>query len=322
VEAIVTMRVPLDLFWIATSIAISSLPTVARSEDTAKPAPQTMIVNNQEVPVPQTPMLGDDKLLLTGGVSSLEGAAGGGLTPWAVIGGYGTQEQIGATAYYTRVDVASYHLNDTGIALGWFDRLELSLAQQSFNTEKVGAALGLGRGFTLTQDILGIKFRVAGDAVLDQDRWLPQLAVGLQYKKNDQRAVLQAIGARDSHGVDFYLSATKLLLGQSLLLDGTIRLTKANQIGLLGFGGDRNNAYRPEFEGSVAYLLNRNLAIGAEYRGKPNNLGIAREDDWYDAFLAWAPNKHVSVTLAYADLGNVVIKNHQRGIYLSLQLAL
>ena len=30
-----------------------------------------------------------NKLLLTGGVSQIEGAAGGGLTPWAVIGGYG-----------------------------------------------------------------------------------------------------------------------------------------------------------------------------------------------------------------------------------------
>ncbi|TAN00662.1 MAG: DUF3034 family protein, partial [Rhodanobacteraceae bacterium] len=30
------------------------------------------------------------KLLLTGGVTSISGAAGGGLTPWAVIGGYGT----------------------------------------------------------------------------------------------------------------------------------------------------------------------------------------------------------------------------------------
>ena len=33
------------------------------------------------------------KLLLTGGVSQLEGAAGGGITPWAVIGGYGTRDR-------------------------------------------------------------------------------------------------------------------------------------------------------------------------------------------------------------------------------------
>lgn len=297
------------------------LPVVAFADDAPAP-PDTMIVNTTNVPVPQTSEFGGDKLLLTGGLNQLEGAAGGGLTPWAVITGYETADQIGATAFYTRVNVPDFHLNDSGVAIGLFDRVEFSLAQQSFNTQDVGAALGLGRGFTLTQDIFGAKLRLAGDAVLDQDSWMPQIAVGLQYKKNDQGAVLHAIGARSDSGTDFYVSATKLVLGQSLLLDATLRLTKANQTGLLGFGGDRNNNYHPEFEGSAAYLLNRHLAIGAEYRAKPNNLGIAREDDWYDAFVAWAPNKHVSFTLAYADLGNIVIKDHQHGVYLSMQLAL
>ena len=149
---------------------------------------------------------------------------------------------------------------------------------------------------------------------------MPQLAVGLQYKKNDQGAILHAIGAREDSGTDFYISATKLYLGQSLLLDGTLRFTKANQIGILGFGGDRNDSYKALFEGSAAYLLSRNLAVGVEYRMKPNNLGIAREDDWYDVFLAWAPTKHISVTLAYANLGNIVIKDNQRGIYASVQI--
>ncbi len=303
-------------------VTLCLLPGAAFADDADTAPAQTMVINDQNVPVPQTSEFGGDKLLLTGGVSQLEGTAGGGLTPWAVITGYGTADQIGATAYYTRVDVQDYHLNDTGVAVGLYDRVEFSLAQQSFNTENVGAALGLGRGFTLTQDVFGAKIRVAGDAVLDQDSWMPQIAMGLQYKKNDQGAVLHAIGARSDSGTDFYLSATKLFLGQSLLLNGTLRLTKANQIGLLGFGGDRNDSYKPEFEGSVAYLLSRNLAIGAEYRAKPNNLGIALEDDWYDAFVAWAPNKHVSFTLAYADLGNIVIKDHQHGVYLSMQLAL
>ena len=53
---------------------------------------------------------------------------------------------------------------------------------------------------------------------------------------------------------------------------------------------------------------------------KPDNLGIASEDDWFDVFLAYAPNRHVSVTIAYADLGNIVIKDHQRGLYASLQV--
>lgn len=269
------------------------------------------------------PALADDssgKLLLTGGVTQLEGAAGGGLTPWAVIGGYGTRDEIGANAFYTRVNVGDYHLDDAGVLIGFYDRVELSYAQQRFDTEQVGAALGLGAGFTFKQDIIGVKVRVAGDAVLDSDSLMPQIAVGVQYKKNDQSAVLDFIGAEDDSGTDYYVSATKLFLAQGLLVNGTLRLTKANQIGILGFGGDRNDDYKPQFEASAAWLLNRKLAIGAEYRMKPDNLGIAREDDWFDVFVAYAPSKNVSVTVAYADLGNIVIKDNQRGLYASVQV--
>ena len=262
------------------------------------------------------------KLLLTGGLSQIEGAAGGGLTPWAVIGGYGTRDQVGANAFYTRVNLPDYHLDDAGVLVGLYNRVELSFAQQRFNTEDVGAALGLGRGFTFRQNVAGVKVRLFGDVVLDQDSWLPQLSVGAQFKHNNQDAVVRFVGARDSQGVDYYINATKLYLSQGLLLNATLRFTKANQIGILGFGGDRHNAYQPELEASAAYLLSRHWAIGAEYRMKPNNLGIAREDDWYDVFVAWAPGKHVSLTLAYADLGNIVIKDHQRGLYASVQVGL
>jgi hypothetical protein len=261
-----------------------------------------------------------NKLLLTGGVSQLEGSAGGGLTPWAVIGGYGTGDEIGANAFYTHVNLPDYHVDEAGAMVGLYNRVELSYAQQRFNTEKVGAALGLGEGFTFRQNIIGVKVRLFGDLVLDQDSWLPQVSVGAQYKKNNQDGVVKFVGAKRSQGTDYYISATKLFLGQSLLVDGTLRFTKANQIGILGFGGDLNNSYKPEFEASVAYLISRHWAVGAEYRQKPNNLGIAKEDDWYDAFVAWAPNKHVSLTLAYADLGNIVIKDRQRGVYASVQV--
>lgn len=260
------------------------------------------------------------KLLLTGGVSQVEGAAGGGLTPWAVIGGYGTRDQVGASAFYTRVDVDDYALDSYGVLVGLYDRVEFSVSRQKFDTQAIGGALGLGNGFTFTQDTYGVKVRVAGDAVLEQDSWLPQISVGAQYKKNDQPGVLAFVGARDDSGVDYYLSATKLYLDKSLLLNGTVRLTRANQFGILGFGGDRNDDYEAQLEGSVAWLLNRHLAIGGEYRMKPDNLGIAEENDAWDVFVAWAPSKHVSLTVAYVDLGNIVIADNQRGVYASLQV--
>jgi len=184
----------------------------------------------------------------------------------------------------------------------------------------VGGALGLGTGFAFGQDVFGVKVRVLGDAVLEQDSWMPQIAVGMQYKRNDQGAALRAIGARDDHGTDFYVSATKLFLDQSFLANLTLRETKANQIGTLGFGGDKSDRYSTQFETSLAYLLRRDLAVGVEYRTKPDNLKIAREDNWYDVFVAYQPVKNVSVTLAYAHLGNIVIKDKQRAPYLSVQV--
>lgn len=44
------------------------------------------------------------KLLATGGVSELEGAGGGGLTPWALISGYGTRDSYGANLHATTVN--------------------------------------------------------------------------------------------------------------------------------------------------------------------------------------------------------------------------
>ncbi len=259
------------------------------------------------------------KLLLTGGVTSIEGSAGGGLTPWAVIGGYGTKDQIGANAFFTNVRSQDYELRSGGALVGIYDRVELSFAEQKFDTREVGGLLGLGNGYKFTQKIYAVKVKVAGEAVLEQDSWLPQIAVGVQHKQNDRGDLLRALGIKSDKGTDYYVSATKIFLAQSVLLNGTVRFTKANQTGILGFGTAARDKYDAVFEASAALLLRKNLAIGAEFRQKPDHLPF-KEDNWYDVFVAWAPTKNVSVTLAYANLGNIVIKDKQKGTYLSVQV--
>jgi hypothetical protein len=260
------------------------------------------------------------KLLLTGGVTTLEGSGGGGLATWALTTGYGAGDGIGGNVHATWIHLPDYQLRSWGGAVGLWDRVELSLARQEFDTGSTGTALGLGPGFTFTQDVVGVKVRLFGDAVYGQDRWMPQVAVGIQHKSNDQGAIISAIGGADDQGTDYYVAATRLFLAESLLVSGTLRYTKANQTGLLGFGGDRNDHLEPQFEGSVGYLLNRHLVVGAEYRSKPDNLGFAAEDDAFDLYAAWAPNRTVSVTAAYVDLGSIATFEEQRGLYLSLQL--
>lgn len=264
------------------------------------------------------------KLTATGGVSQLEGAGGGGLTPWALITGYGTRDSYGANVHYTQVKTQDYGLRTYGVAVGIADRVELSLAKQEFT-----GSLAPLNSLNIQQDILGIKVKVAGDAVYDQDSWMPQVAVGAMIKRNNGIGGLGALGvtnvkqlgAKDDRGVDYYASATKVFLEQSLLLNGTLRMTKANQMGILGFGGDKEDKYKPMLEGSAAYLITRKLALGAEYRMKPRNLSVDNEKDYYDVFLAYFPTKNVSITAAYATLGDITVFNptNQRGFYLSLQ---
>ena len=259
------------------------------------------------------------KLLLTGGVTTIEGSAGGGLVPWAVIGGNGTKEQIGASAFYTNVHAKDYTLNTGGALIGIYDRVELSFAQQQFDTRQVGGLLGLGNGYKFNQKVYGAKVRVIGDAILEQDSYLPQIAVGFQRKENNRGELLSALGIKHDKGTDFYVAATKLFLGQNLLLNATVRFTKANQTGILGFGTATKDKYEAQPEVSIAYLLRKDFAIGAEYRKKPDNLPF-KENDWYDVFVAYAPTKNISLTLAYADLGNIVIKDKQKATYLSVQV--
>lgn len=259
------------------------------------------------------------KLLLTNGVTSVDGAAGGGLASWAVIAGNETRNGIGGTVHATVVALPDFDLTSFGGAIGIHDRVELSYTRQRFDTRSAGATLGLGQSFTFGQDIFGAKVRIAGDAVWDQDRWLPQITIGVQHKRANRGAIIHAIGGRSDTGTDFTLAATKILLSQSLVLDATMRMTKANQFGLLGFGGDRNDRYSPQFEGSAGYMLSRRLVVGGELRTKPNNLGFAREQKAIDVFAAWAVARHVSLTAAYVDLGDIATVRKQRGAFLSIQ---
>ncbi|GAA0738242.1 DUF3034 family protein [Sphingomonas japonica] len=261
---------------------------------------------------------GGGKLLLTNGISTVEGAAGGGLTPWAVIAGNGTKDGIGAQAAVTIAEVESYDFRSLSVAIGIFDRVELSYARQNFNTNEIGAVLGIGQDFAFDQDVYGAKVKLLGDVVYGAPM-LPAIAAGIQYKKNLDAPIVAAVGARHSEGADYYVSATKLLLSHSVLLNVTARATKANQLGILGFGGDKDDSYDLHFEGSAAYQLSRRFVIGGEYRSKPDKLGIAREHDWFDAFAAYAINRNLTATVAYSDLGSIATVPDQRGVLFQLQ---
>jgi hypothetical protein len=237
--------------------------------------------------------------------------------PWALITGLETGDQVGGSAYCTDVAPSDFTLESCGLAVGIQNRLELSVAREH---------LGLGHtapGDTLSQTIVGAKLRLLGDAVIDQDSFWPQLALGVQYKRNSNfDPIPKALGAAHADGTDVYAAATKVWLagpfGRTWLADLTLRGTEANQLGLLGFGGDRGG-YHLVPEASLGVFLTDNIAFGAEDRHKHNDLSSFRENDFRDLFLAWWPTKHFAATLAYADLGNIANESSQSGAYVSIQ---
>ncbi|MDD2876567.1 MAG: DUF3034 family protein [Acidiphilium sp.] len=283
-------------------------------------------------------MFDEGGLTATGGVTSISGTAGGGLNPLAFIGGYETDTQIGGTAFYTHLIAGSFTMNAGGALIGIDNRFEISVARQNFNLGSPGASLGLGSDFNLRQNIFSAKLRLFGNAVYDQNSLEPVVSVGVQYHENISpaypgtgRNIVDILGSHPD-GTTYYIVATKLwldgLLGHYTVLSGGLRLTNSNYNGLLGFGGTNDagvykSGYHVEPFVTTAYFLNRQIAVGYEYRGNPHfNVGgpanFSSTSAWQDAFIAYFPTKNISITAAYVNLGTVLNTKNSNGLYLSL----
>tara|TARA_Y100000310_G_scaffold14464_1_gene14624 strand:+ start:1885 stop:2532 length:648 start_codon:yes stop_codon:yes gene_type:complete len=177
--------------------------------------------------------------IASGGITGFEGTAGGGITPWAFIGGYTSKEEISYSANVQYLSLNDYSLTTAGASISLFDRVEISVQRQRLDisaglTSNVFALLTEGavtnaNSATIEQDIVGAKVKLFGDGVFTQNSWVPQVAIGAQYKKNrdfdsslslpdgtvplPEIGVPLLLGAKDDSGTDVYVSATKLWLG-------------------------------------------------------------------------------------------------------------
>ncbi len=310
------------------------------------------------------------RLLATSGVTEVGGSTGGGLTPWAVIAGYDTGDEVGGSLTGTYVTVPNYGLTTLGAAIGVHNRFEISVARENLNVN-LGALSSLGvlgnqpgglglvpaanpninlGNKTIGMDVLGFKARLFGDLLYTP---YPQVSVGVKYKKNNDFdtnfsglgpiGIPKFLGAASSSGTDVYVSATKGFINglfhRVTVVNLTLRGTKANAMGLLGFGTDASNGiagalgtqsdnrYHAELEGSAAVFLRPDVAVGGEFRQQPGNMKypvnaqateIGHPGTMKDVFLAYFPNKSLSITAAYVDLGPLPFQATNRGFYLSL----
>ena len=253
---------------------------------------------------------GGGKLRGTAGVGSIEGAAGGGLIPWAPIATYASSDEIGANLLSSEARVDDYNLSVHGTGIGFYDRVEISFAHQDLYSDALSRSI--------RQNVIAAKVRLAGDLVYGA---LPVVSLGVQSKELLDEELVALVGAEDNKGYDVYLSAAKAWINgpfhRTAFANLNLRYTEANETGLLGFGGDGASAsLLAEFASGM--FLSKQIALGFEFRQKKSQLSALSEDHWKDVFVAWFPNKNLSITAAYLDLGTVAGQDDQTGFYISL----
>ena len=177
----------------------------------------------------------DGRLRGSGGLLSVEGAAGGGLVPWAVIAGHGERGEWDLVAGATVVDTGDFDLRSTALALAWDNRLELSYARMSLGLDAL-VERGLFPDRRLDTEVLGAKLRLGGDLIYGSG---PQVSLGLQWRRSRDPDLVMLASAENQQGADVYLSASKLWVdgigSRRTLASLTLRSTTAHQLGLAGF---------------------------------------------------------------------------------------
>lgn len=254
-------------------------------------------------------------------VTNIDGQAGGGLVPWALLA---DKPSVAITGLNTQ------NLGLTSVAVngGIANRVELSYARTSVNV--VGTAVGNTANLANVDNFgLKVKLNDMGD--------LPQFAVGVVNKRASgsllDSTVVPLVNDSKS-GTDVYVAATKVVKfgDTSVLLNGVIRASKANQLGVLGFGGGNaagaktGYSYKPELSAEI--FASENVLIGAEYRAQPSNGvvatdGVLHQNAAYDLNIVYVASKSLALTAAYVNLGQVAPalagSNRQAGLYLQAQ---
>src|SRR5690606_19172827 len=141
-----------------------------------------------------------------GGASTVEGSAGGGVVPMAVLSGYGTREEAGGVFFLSALSTPDYNMQAMGASWSWRNRIEVSLARQRLEHPTLSTALGV-QDATIEQTIAGIKVRLFGDLLYTA---LPQVSLGVNYKKKHDFFIPAAAGAVKYSDAEAYLAASKV----------------------------------------------------------------------------------------------------------------
>ncbi len=249
---------------------------------------------------------------------NLEGVGGVAFNPLAYLAdsdGKDSHFKLGKTdiigkprfgAWYVSLDKVKVDWMTIGVVDTFFKRLEVSYGYETIAQDNQT---------TKRKNNLGAKLLLLPENAFNT-KFLPAVSVGSIFKHTSN-----AGAGVDATGADYYLVATKLItqLPRPVLLSGGVLSTKGKVTGVFGFDKDRDET----LFGNIDIILPWNFIAGFEYKPGARYSDFKNANYW-DAHLAWTPNKNLSLILAYVDAGSYKSSNVTglgNGVVLSAQYA-
>lgn len=282
---------------------------------------------SHDEPAPaEPPAAGQTKPALTPppAMHTIDGIGGGLITPTAYLVNPGPAEKaLGAPAVSLRFwrfgdkDIETLAVSET-----FFGRIELSYAASRFGLGSFRDAVRKTTGRDIVRNEAYLHTISLRGLLLEENAFdlafLPAVTAGVQFKYNDSiqtidrrsGRLLHSAGLEKSNGIDWTITTSKTfrdpLLGKPLSISAGLRVSKAAQIGLLGFG----NQCKMSLETNIRYQPTDWLIVGYELRDKvgpyatgPGTLGS--EGPWQAISASVLLEEHLILTGAWTMMGDV-----------------
>ena len=175
---------------------------------------------------------------------------------------------------------------------------------------------------TFHKNNIGAKVLVLQENAFDT-KFVPALSVGTIYKTTSPNGVHKLGYALRTTGQDWYAVATKTIdqLPLPVILSGGLLSTQGFVTGVLGFSNKR----KLTGFANIDIVLPHGFVVGYEFK-QGARFSTVQNTNYWDAHLAWIPNKNLTLIAAYTGTGDYGLAGNTRtglgdGFVLSAQYA-
>lgn len=235
--------------------------------------------------------------------NNLEGAGGVALNPLAYVAdseGEDSHLKIGNTDIIGKPRFGVWYINLGDPTIDWtaigvadtlFKRLEVSYGYETISWEDHP---------TFHKNNIGAKFLILPENSFDSE-FVPALSIGTIYKTTSAAGVHSLGLPLRTSGQDWYIVTTKTIkqLPLPVILSGGVLSSQEYVTGVLGF----HNKRKQTGFANIDVVLPHGFVVGYEFK-QGEQFSAYKNANYWDAHLAWTPNKNLTLIAAYAATGD------------------